>query len=78
MSKFVPGTETRQTGPPFPYRSQPYKALYVGYVIGKFVLSFPFWAIMTIPRSGRQSPHWSWVASMGMRMVRIMDDVTYK
>ena len=78
MSDFVPGTETRPTGPPFPYRAQPYKALYVAYLIGKIMILLPFWAISSIPKSGRQSPNWSWVRSMGMRFVRMTDAITYQ
>ena len=78
MSDFVPGTETRPTGPPFPYRDQPYKALYVTYLIGKVMLSLPLWAVLSIPRSGRQSPNWSWTRSMGMRLIRMTDSVGYQ
>ena len=78
MSGFVPGTETRPAGPLFPYRDQPYKALYITYLIGKVVLSLPFWAISSIPKSWRQSPNWSWARSMGMRIIRLTDSVTYQ
>ena len=78
MGGFVPGTETRPTAPPFPYRNQPYKAVYVTYLICKFMLSLPFWAISSIPRGWRQSPNWSWARSMGMKVVRMTDSVTYQ
>ena len=78
MSDFVPGTETRPTGPPFSYRNQPYKALYVTCLIGAAMLLLPFWAISSIPKSGRQSPNWSWTRSMGMRLIRMMDSIAYK
>jgi hypothetical protein len=78
MSDFVPGTETRPTGPPFPYRDQPYKALYITYLIGKVMLSLPFWAISFIPKSGRQSPNWSWTRSMGMKLIRMTDPAIYQ
>lgn len=73
MGDFIPGTETRRTGPLFPYRNQPYKALYVTYLIGKVMISLPFWAISSIPKSWRQSPNWSWARSMGMRFIRMTD-----
>ena len=76
MSDFVPGTDTHPTGPPFPYRNHPYKALYVTYLVGKVILSLPFWAISSIPKSRRQSPNWSWTRSMGMRFIRLTDSVT--
>ena len=78
MSDFVPGTETRPTGPPFPYRNHPYKALYVAYLAGKLMLSLPLWAILSIPKSGRQTPNWSWVKSMAMRVIRMTDNITYQ
>ena len=78
MSGFVPGTDIRPTGPPFPYRDQPYKALYITYLIGKVILSLPLWAISSIPRSWRQSPNWSWARSMSMKVVRMTDSAAYQ
>jgi hypothetical protein len=78
MSDFVPGTETRPTGPPFPYRNHPYKALYATYLICRVMVSLPFWALSSIPKSRRQSPNWSWARSMGMRFLRMTDSAVYK
>jgi hypothetical protein len=78
MNGFVPGTETRPTGPPFPYRNQPYKTLYSIYLVGKLMVLLPFWAILYISKSWRQSPNWSWSRSVGMRLVRMMDSVIYQ
>lgn len=78
MGGFVPGTETRPTGPPFPYRDQPYKTLYGIYLICKIIVLLPLWAIYAYPEDLRQSPNWSWARSVAMRLVRMTDSVTYK
>lgn len=78
MSGFVPGTETRPTGPPFPYRDQPYKTLYAIYLVGKIILLLPLWAILSRYDNLRQSPNWTWGRSIGMRLVRMTDSATYK
>ena len=78
MSGFVPSTDTRPTGPPFPYRNQPFKTLYTMYLVAKLMILLPFWAITSIPKSWRQSPNWSWGRSMGMRLVRLTDSVIYQ
>lgn len=78
MSDFVPGTDTRPNGPPFPYRNQPYKAFYIAYLMGKATLLLPCWAVSSIPKSWRQSPNWSWTRSMGMRFLRMTDSVLYQ
>ena len=78
MAGFVPGTDTHPTGPLFPYRDHPYKALYATYLIGKVTLLLPYWAISSIPKSWRQSPNWSWTRSMGMRFLRMSDSVMYQ
>lgn len=78
MSGFVPGTDTRPTGPPFPYRNQPFKTLYTMYLVAKLMILLPLWAITSIPKSWRQSPNWGWGRSMGMRLVRLTDSVIYQ
>lgn len=77
MSGFVRGTETRPTGPPFPYREQPYKTIYAFYLAGKLMVLLPIWALMSTRYYLRQSLNWSWGRSFAMRIVRMTDSVTY-
>jgi hypothetical protein len=78
MSGFVPGTEQIPTGPVFPYRDEPYKTLYGIYLVGKVLISLPYWALLAYHEGWRQSPNWSWGRSIGMRFIRLTDSVTYQ
>ncbi len=54
-----------------PWHRQPFKTLYVTYLITFLVLiKLPWWALYFVPINNRPSPTWSWGICMKTRLLR--------
>lgn len=54
-----------------PWHKQPFKTLYITYLVTSLVLvKLPWWSLYFIRKDNRPSPTWSWKTCMGTRLIR--------